>query len=140
MLKTAAELEAENGDAVAQIRAAAAKAERERVSGILKWNTPQYRAFAHKEIDAAIANPDITADALASQILTLHADRLAQVNGDRTADAVHIPGAGAPNGGEGTPPATTATTTGAAADASVLPDVKAIYDGFNKQAGWGCNR
>lgn len=137
MAKTVAELEAENADTVAQIRASAAQAERERVSAILKYNTAQYRAFAATQIDAAIADPSITAEKLAAMILNLHSERLAGVAGARGADAGLVPPVGAPAGGPA--PAPTTETTTDDEPAAKLPASKDVYASFNKQAGFGCN-
>ena len=137
-MKTVAELEAESPDTLAQIRSDAAKSERERMSAILKYNTPQYRSFASAQIDAAISNPGITAEMLASQILDLHSSRLAQVGADRLEDSSVIPGVPATPAGTPAPRQQGRTTADDAVEAQ-FPDPSNVYASFNKQAGWGCN-
>jgi signal peptide peptidase SppA len=88
--KTAADLRAEHPDLVAEIAAEAALAERERIAAIQKYNTRAYRAFAAKEIDAAIADPKVTAGQLAVQILDAQSERQKKIAADRQEDSVDV--------------------------------------------------
>ena len=88
--KTAANLRAEHAEAVAEIAAEAALAERTRISGILKYNTAAYRAVAGAQIDAALEDGKTTAADLAVTILDAQTAKRSKVAADRQEDADEI--------------------------------------------------
>ena len=109
------------------------KGERERIAGIQKYNTTAYRAFAAKEIDAAILDGQTTGKDLAATILDLQAERLKKVRSNREEDNEDLEEVVEPDA----PPEAEVEARARHRAGGRAIDTRAVYDRLNNRAQQG---